>query len=233
MTVKFYQIVVFEAALALLLGFILWQLFTRLSQGEPWIGRASDPMPRPARIKAKPSKKKSRKSESADEQPQTEPRPDAEAAAEPAASAPDDAEPAAPAARDGEPASPPQRRRGLLKVSELALIDAAMTDNHADGGADAPATRPAAADSSIYGDVEGRLERAFNMFETGTISIDGFERIVQAEREAATMRREAILQATHLAHEAGFQDRCADAEQALVAIKWCLDWAQDMRRKAA
>ena len=38
---------------------------------------------------------------------------------------------------------------------------------------------------------------------------------------------------TDKAHLAEFQDRCADAEQAMVAIQWCLDWAQDMRRKAA
>ena len=224
---RFYHIVLMETALALLLGFILWQVVTRLRRGEAWIG-GSPRQPAPAwpkpvlpvdvqqpvtllRAPVKPEEPVESKPQAAEREPDSAPQgvsSEAEKKPRPAIK---------------QKASAPQRR--VRKPSALA------------GPRQVEPARDSIAKASdqvtYYSELESRLEKTFALFETGTITLGGFERILSAERDAAQIKYETILESSSRADDPEFQARCADIEQARIAIAWCANWAQDMRRKVA
>ena len=135
---------------------------------------------------------------------------------------------AAPVEPEPEPAP---RRRGLQALSGQALSGQALSGQaltepvaHEDSrvpGADTPPSM------TLYEDVEARLEQLFSQFESGSISIETYQRQIAAEAQDA-QRQTSQLRARV---DSGEFDSAADhkalasGERACEALTWCAEWA--------
>lgn len=83
--------------------------------------------------------------------------------------------------------------------------------------------------------MEANLERAFELFSSGRISIDAYLEMVAAE-DRAVDRKRAELRARLLVEPLAGKsnaDAIAELEQASSAIKWCQDWAASIKASPA
>jgi hypothetical protein len=113
------------------------------------------------------------------------------------------------------PAPPPARKRQLRSLSEVERDTA-----KADDPGDAP---PPAAEEDFGQGVLARLEAAFERFEAGAVSLDGYTALVRAE-QARVDRRIAALQ------PGGPSALLDDALTARDSVRWCLAWADEQRQ---
>lgn len=96
-------------------------------------------------------------------------------------------------------------------------------------GLDAMRTGAPAVRDDYYGQVEGKLEEAFEQFCRSRISLATYGSIVRAEEEAACrhisrlhrMKGGRQIDADTFEHELGI------AELALQAIRWCINWSEN------
>ena len=86
---------------------------------------------------------------------------------------------------------------------------------------------------SVYVDVERKLERLFDRFCAGKISINIFIEEVRAEREALHKRAKAMTFGWRvlLAFTPGYRAERLQLAQALEAATWCLEWGMEHRRE--
>jgi hypothetical protein len=84
---------------------------------------------------------------------------------------------------------------------------------------------------SLYNEVEEKLAQAFELYEAGAISIDGYEAIVRIEGKVVHRKRSELkaLEMADTISAAGLDEFRQDAEAAEIAIQWCLDWAAGRR----
>ncbi len=111
----------------------------------------------------------------------------------------------------------PGRRRQIAPISS--------------GGGDPGASAKLLA-SGLYAEIEGKLEQAFDLLERGRISLNRYETLILKEQEAvkrARSRFEARHMAGSDAREILERER-EEVETAEVAVQWCLDWIDDLRR---
>lgn len=100
-----------------------------------------------------------------------------------------------------------------------------------EGGGD-PSAVDKLMDSSAYASCERRLEQAFEVYSHGRISLETYETMVRAEGERAKRLR-AEFRAKELAGQASAQtldDLREEIETIEIAVQWCLDWAEDLRK---
>jgi hypothetical protein len=116
---------------------------------------------------------------------------------------------------------PAPRRRGLQALSGQALTEpSAREDSHVPG-ADTPPSM------TLYVDVEARLEQLFSQFESGSISIETYQRQIAAETQDV-QRQTSQLRARVDSGEfdsAADHEALASAERACEALAWCAQWA--------
>lgn len=103
-----------------------------------------------------------------------------------------------------------------------------------DGGGD-PGPMQRLFHSGVYAEVEAKLEQAFDLYAKGRISLDTYEVLVSNESEA--IRRARLdFEAKERSGEASpdmLGRQREEIETAEVAIKWCIDWAADLRSASA
>lgn len=111
----------------------------------------------------------------------------------------------------------PGRRRKIAPVSS--------------GGGD-PGAATKLLTSGLYAEIETKLEQAFDLLERGRISLNRYEAMIQKEQEAVKRAR-ARFEARHMAGSdtrENLELEREEVETAEVAVQWCLDWIDDLRR---
>lgn len=86
---------------------------------------------------------------------------------------------------------------------------------------------------SVYVEVERKLERLFERFSAGKISINIFIEEVRAECETLHRRAKAMAFGWRmlLAFTAKYRAERMQLAQALEAAKWCLEWGIEHRQE--
>ena len=86
--------------------------------------------------------------------------------------------------------------------------------------------------AGLYAEIEGKLEQAFDLLERGRISLNRYEAMILKEQEAVKRAR-ARFEARHMAGtdtRENLDREREEVETAEVAVQWCLDWIDDLRR---
>lgn len=94
---------------------------------------------------------------------------------------------------------------------------------------------PAEGEAGHYAACLARLEQAFDLYTQGRISLETYETMVRAEREAIRRER-AELRSRELSGEddaVALDQLREQIESTEVAVQWCLDWSDGLRREAA
>lgn len=108
---------------------------------------------------------------------------------------------------------PPARRRGLDAIKSDAV----------------------AVPADYYGEVEGKLEDAFEQFYGGRIGLLAYSALVRAEEQSVCrhIARLRELRESRRIDADTFEYELGIAELALQAIRWCINWAEGHGNAAA
>ena len=82
------------------------------------------------------------------------------------------------------------------------------------------------AEAETYDAVINRLDRAFDLFERKRISQDTFYELVLIEKKALFQRRADLMRAEHASPSEEGAAAIEDIDQAIGAVKWCIDWCE-------
>lgn len=136
------------------------------------------------------------------------------------------------------PGEGPGKPAGRVKKSPVRQRSLPIADDQPVGrrrGLDAIKPDAVAVPADYYGEVEAKLEVAFEQFYSGRIGLLTYSAIMHAEEEAACRHIARLrelsgsrrIDADTFVHELGI------AELALQAIRWCLKWAEAHGRSTA
>ena len=82
------------------------------------------------------------------------------------------------------------------------------------------------AEAETYDAVINRLDRAFDLFERKRISQDTFYELVLIEKKTLLQRRAELMRAEHASPSDEGAAAIEDIDEAIGAVKWCIDWCE-------